>query len=133
MDAFELHVVFDFIDPDDLWEMWLHGESHAAMTGSPASGEPVVGSEFSAWDGYISGENVVLEPTTLIVQSWRTTHFAEDDEDSRLELRFSESDDGGSVLHLSHTNLPEGSGDDYLEGWQRHYFEPMHEFFESDD
>ena len=132
MDAFELHAVFDYVSPEELWNMWLDGEAHAAMTGAPATGEATVGQTFTAWDGYITGTNLELNEPRRIVQAWRTSNFAEDDDDSRLELIFLEAEDDGTILHLKHTKIPAGQGDDYLQGWTDHYFEPMNAFFEAE-
>ncbi len=133
MDEFQLHAVFDFVDPDELWEMWLDGEAHAAMTGAGAEGSAEVGAKFTAWDGYIEGTNLELESPTRIVQAWRTSQFADDDPDSRLELTFLEAEDGGTLLKLHHSNIPAGQGEDYLQGWNDHYFEPMQAYFEPED
>ena len=51
------------------------------MTGSPAIVDPEIGGAFEAWDGYISGRTLSLEPGRRIVQSWRTSEFAEDEGD----------------------------------------------------
>ena len=47
-----------------------------------ASTEP--GAAFTAWDNYIWGRNLVLDPNRRIVQSWRTTQFHTDDPDSQI-------------------------------------------------
>jgi len=44
----------------EIYEAWLDSEKHSAFTGSPAKIERKVGSEFSAWDGYIKGKNLEL-------------------------------------------------------------------------
>jgi activator of HSP90 ATPase len=69
-----------------------------------------------------------LEPFTRIIQSWRTTDFNEDDPDSRLEVTF-EAMDSGCKVTLKHTGLPDGSKDEYIQGWEDYYFAPMQEFF----
>jgi hypothetical protein len=38
-----------------IYAAWLDGKSHTNMTGGEATGEHTVGSEFTAWDGYIWG------------------------------------------------------------------------------
>ena len=56
-----------------IYAAWLDGKSHTNMTGGEATGEPTVGSEFTAWDGYIWGNKLELEPASRILQSWRTS------------------------------------------------------------
>ena len=76
--------------PGRIYEAWLSSEEHAMMTGGAASIEPHVGGRHSAWDGYIHGETVVLEPERRIVQTWRTTEFPANSPPSRLEVIFEE-------------------------------------------
>ena len=56
------------------------------MTGGAATITGKVGDHFTAWDGYIKGENMVLEPYKRILQTWRTSQFEESEEDSQLEI-----------------------------------------------
>lgn len=116
------------IEPAGLYDAWLDGKEHSAFTGGQASCEPSVGGRFSAWSGYIEGENLELARGEKIVQSWRTSDFEDDDPDSRLELRF-EKDAGGTKLTLLHTGLPPGGAKKYREGWKQHYFAPMTKYF----
>ena len=113
--------------PADVYQAWLDSDGHTNMTGSPARASAEVGGDFTAWDGYISGRNLELEPSRRIVQAWRTTHFDAGDPDSRLEVIL-EASDTGTRLTLRHTELPE-HGDQYRTGWPVHYFEPMQRHF----
>ena len=113
----------------ELYDAWLDGDTHAAMTGGDARCEAHVDGEFEAWDGYIWGKNLELEDGKRIKQSWRTTEFADNDDDSVIELTF-EEEGNGTTLTLVHTNIPEGQPD-YNKGWDDHYFNPMTEYFSS--
>ncbi len=106
---------------------WLSTEGHSKMTGSPAGISDKIGEGFTAWDGYIKGKNIALEPNKRILQSWRTTQFEESEEDSKIEVLLHELD-GKTELTVVHSNLPE-TGAHYKKGWQEHYFEPMREYF----
>jgi activator of HSP90 ATPase len=86
-----------------------------------------VGAAYSAWDGYITGSNLKLEPEKRIVQSWRSTDFNDDDQDSQIEVLL-EALPAGTKVTLHHTNVP-ADQPDYQEDWQEHYFEPMKEYF----
>ena len=59
---------------DRVYAAWLDPEAHSAMTGSKATVDPSLEGEHSAWDGYIHGKTLELEPGRRIVQSWRSTH-----------------------------------------------------------
>lgn len=113
--------------PKAIYEAWLSSEGHTAMTGGEATGSPVEGAAFTAWDGYISGVNVKLVPNEEIVQSWRTTEFGEDDADSEMIVKLA-SAEGGCELTLIHKEIPAGQPD-YEQGWIDHYINPMLEHF----
>jgi len=83
-DAFEISTVLT-ASAKQVYEAWLSSKEHGAMTGGAARIDPVVGGRFSAWDGYITGATLELEPYRRIVQSWRTIEFPADAPDSRLE------------------------------------------------
>jgi hypothetical protein len=76
----------------------------------------------------ISGRNLELVPGERIVQSWRTTEFADEHEDSIVSLVLEEVD-GGTLLTLAHTNVPDGHTSYEQGGWQHYYFEPMQKYF----
>lgn len=113
--------------PETIYKAWLSSEAHSAMTGGDATCSSREGDSHSAWDGYITGTNVKLTPFKEIQQTWRTTEFSEDDEDSNLIIQLSEHEQG-TELKLIHTNIPEGQTQ-YENGWKEHYFEPMSRYF----
>jgi len=115
--------------PEDVYSAWLDARGHSDMTGSPAEALPIEGAAFTAWDGYISGRNLKLEPNRRIVQSWRTTRFAPGDPDSQIEVLL-EPHREGTKLTLVHSNVPDGH-ESYREGWRDYYFEPMKLYFVS--
>ncbi len=117
-------------DPKAIYEAWMSSKGHAAMTGSGAAVTAKVGGTFTAWDGYISGTTLELEPGLRIVQAWRTSEFAEEDPDSRLEMLLEKAPKGTRVT-LVHTKIPPGQGPSYRKGWIDFYFTPMKEYFGS--
>jgi hypothetical protein len=88
----------------------------------------VVGADVSAWDGYISGRNLELIPGERIVQSWRTSEFADEHEDSAISIVLTEIGDG-TLLTLEHSNVPDDHRSYEEGGWQSNYFEPMVAYF----
>jgi activator of HSP90 ATPase len=113
--------------PKALYDAWLDGKRHGRMTGAAATGTAREGTPFTAWDGYIRGRNLELEPGERIVQSWRTTEFAEDDPDSKITITLKPVK-GGTRLILLHTNVPDGQTG-YRQGWLDSYFTPMKAYF----
>lgn len=113
--------------PREIYTAWLSSEGHSAMTGSPASISAKVEDEFDAWDGYIHGKNLELEPGKRIIQSWRITEFSDDEPDTRIEITLDPVGEK-TKLTLRHIGLPPHGGQ-YEQGWVESYFEPMREYF----
>jgi activator of HSP90 ATPase len=111
-----------------LYDSWLSSSVHSNFTGVKAVIDGRVGGKFKAWDGYISGSNLILQPYGRIVQNWRTTEFPKSAPDSRLEILF-EKHNSGTKITLIHTQLPNGDERKYEKGWKEHYFKPMKKFF----
>ncbi len=112
----------------EIYTNWLSSEGHTKMTGGAASISDKIGNHFTAWDGYIEGRNLELEPYNRILQSWRTSQFEDHEEDSQIEILLIEFD-GQTELILNHTNVPE-SDEHYIKGWDNHYFKPMKDYFQ---
>jgi activator of HSP90 ATPase len=126
-DSFELSVILN-VSAEKLYKDWLNSEAHSKFTGSSARIDPSLNGKFTAWEGYILGSNKSLQPFHKIVQNWRTTEFSEKEDDSILEVNF-ESTGDKTRLVLKHSNIPEGQGEDYKQGWKDFYFEPMKKFY----
>ena len=116
------------ITSDKLYKAWLDSKEHSSFTGSKAVVSKGLNRKFTAYDGYISGKNLILEPNKRIVQSWRATDFPEKHPDSFIEIIF-EPQKTGTKLTLKHSGIPEGMGKDYKKGWKDFYFKPMKEYY----
>lgn len=116
--------------PQEIYEAWLDSIAHSEMTGAEATMSDEVGAEVSAWNGYITGRNLELVPGERIVQSWRTSEFDEEHEDSVVTLTL-EGTDEGTLLTLVHSNVPEEHRSYEEGGWESNYFEPMRLYFAS--
>ena len=112
----------------EIYNAWLDSFTHSDMTGGEARISDGIGADLSAWDGYITGRNLELVPGERIVQSWRTTQFTDEHEDSIIAVTLEEVEDG-TLLTLVHSNVPDGQTSYEHGGWQEHYFEPMKEYF----
>ncbi|OGO50195.1 MAG: hypothetical protein A2Z30_07695 [Chloroflexi bacterium RBG_16_64_43] len=110
--------------PRKVYAAWLDPREHSAFTGSKATGGSKVGDPFTAWDGYILGVHLELEPGRRIVQAWRTSDFPPGSEDSRLEIVLAEVA-GKTRLVLTQSNIPDGQAEQYREGWDDFYFAPL--------
>jgi uncharacterized protein YndB with AHSA1/START domain len=113
--------------PEELYQAWLDSETHSKMTGGKAEISDQVGGKFSAWDGYIQGENLELNPPLRILQKWRTEDFEAEDADSLVEVTFI-AEGKKTRITIRHTELPP-HGMKYQQGWIDAYFDPMKDFF----
>jgi activator of HSP90 ATPase len=114
--------------PSEIYDTWLSSRGHRAMTGGKAKQSTKVGASVTAWDGYISGKNLMLVPGKRIVQSWRTTRFTGEHKDSRITVTLKPLKDGTRIT-LVHSGVPDGQTSYEKGGWQSHYFEPMKAYF----
>ncbi|MBX2920820.1 MAG: SRPBCC domain-containing protein [Chitinophagaceae bacterium] len=113
----------------------LPSEVYAALT-NPAtiqlwSGEPAVmstapGSEFSLWEGNISGRNLEFEKNRKIVQQW---YFDGQEEISVVTIKL-HPDKSGTSVELRHTNIPDEVYEEMVEGWNEMYFGALEEFYD---
>ena len=114
--------------PHDIYEAWLSSEGHSAMTGADAEVDPSVGGTHSAWDGYITGCTIALEPDRRIVQTWRTSEFDDSHPDSQIEVLLAPAGEA-TMVTIRHTNVPDGQFGYERGGWQESYFGPMRTYF----
>ena len=112
--------------PDEVYAALTNPLSLQLMTGEKAEMSTVVSSEFSLWDGGISGKNLEFEENKKIVQQW---YFGDQTEESIVTIKL-HPDKGGTSLELRHTNIPEADFDDMVEGWDETYMGSLIDFFE---
>ena len=112
--------------PRDVYNALTNKTMLEIWTGEPAEMEPVAGSEFSLWDGNISGVNIGFEEGKKIVQQW---YFGDQEEESIVTIKIHPHTHGSSV-ELRHTNIPDDVYDEMVEGWNLSYFMSLDEFFE---
>jgi uncharacterized protein YndB with AHSA1/START domain len=114
--------------PEAVYDAWLDSAGHSAMTGAPATIGNRVGEPYAAWDGYITGKTLEVEPGRRIVQSWRTREFGAADPDSRVAVDL-EPTKIGTRLTLTHSGVPDGQTGYENGGWRDFYFSPMKAYF----
>ncbi len=106
-----------------LYRMYLDPAVHAAITCAEVAIGSERGAEFKAFEGMLTGTiREVVEPR-LIVQSWRSAHFTDDDPDSTLILAFS-PEGTEARIDLVHLDVPEHDYQPVVEGWEKFYWTP---------
>jgi activator of HSP90 ATPase len=121
-------VIIPKVSPKEVYQAYVDPKKHSEFTGSEATGKPVVGGKFTAWDGYISGRFLELEEGKRMVQEWKSTDFPEGSPPSKLELTFREVPKGTEIV-MVHSNVPKDQEDETAEGWTEFYWEPMKQYF----
>jgi len=114
--------------PKEVYEAYVDPKKHSEFTGSKATGKPVVGGKFTAWDGYIFGKYLELDDGKRVVQEWTSTDFPEGSGPSRLELCFNEVPKGTELIMVQ-SNVPEEQADEAAEGWKEWYWNPLKKYF----
>jgi activator of HSP90 ATPase len=117
------------VAPKQVYNELLDADQFAALTGAPATIEPVEGGSFSLFGGQILGRNVELVDGERVVQAWRVAGWEPGVYSVvRFELRAS---DRGTELGFDHTGFPTGAHDELDAGWHAMYWEPMRNYHEA--
>ena len=122
----EQTIDFSGVTPSRLFDLYINADQHSAATGGPVEMEPIVGGRFAALGG-LRGRYLAIEPSHLIVQTWRAKVWRDDDPDSVLILTFTSTETGARV-HLVQANVPERVQQTIDEGWHQHYWAKWSEY-----
>jgi activator of HSP90 ATPase len=94
-------------------------------SGYPAEMSTEPGSEFSLWEGDISGKNLEFVQDKKVVQEW---YFGDQPEKSVVTITIWPDRENSSVT-VEHTNIPDEEFDDIAEGWREYYIDAISNFF----
>lgn len=115
---------------EQLFDMYLDADAHAAFTGCAVTVEPLPGTRFTAFDGMLTGTMLHVEPKRLIVQTWRSANWPAAAVDSVLTLTFCKEGDGARI-ELVHANVPDEDFAGVSEGWTKFYWNPWRTYLSS--
>jgi len=111
-------IIFSAITNPVTLELW---------TGYPAVMQPIENTEFSLWEGDITGRNLKVEMNRKLVQEW---YFEGQDSPSLVSITL-HGEKGKTRIELTHTNIPDEAFDNISNGWKEYYFSPLKKFLES--
>lgn len=94
-------------------------------SGYEAEFSPTEGSEFSLWDGDITGRNLKFIENELIRQRW---YFDTQEDESIVTMRF-KPEGKTTIVELLHENVPDEAYDELFEGWKKYYFGALKKYF----
>ncbi len=112
-------------EPSDVYAALTNPLTIQIWTGEPAEMSTEPDSEFSLWDGSITGKNLEFEIDKKIVQQW---YFGDQEEHSIVTIKLHPHKQGTSA-EVIHTNIPDEAYEDITEGWQQNYFGEIVDFF----
>ncbi|MEI6290005.1 MAG: SRPBCC family protein [Chloroflexota bacterium] len=115
--------------PHEVYETIMDSDRHSTFTNSEVIMSRVVGGEYSAYDGYITGKNVELVPDKKIVQTWKAVDW-EEGQYSIITFILTPIPTG-TQLQFIHEKLPDGTEEEFTQGWIDNYWEPMKQYFEN--
>ncbi|HLN55669.1 MAG TPA: SRPBCC domain-containing protein [Bacteroidales bacterium] len=112
-------------EPSDVYSAITNPVTIGLWSGYPAIMSTEPGSEFSLWEGDITGKNIEFIPDRKIVQEW---YFGEREEKSIVTITIA-SEKGDSLVTVEQTNIPDDDFNDIAEGWREYYMGAIMSFF----
>jgi len=102
---------------DDVYSALTNPVTIELWSGYPAVMSEEPGSEFSLWEGDITGRNIEFIPGRKVVQEW---YFGDQEEKSIVTITI-RAEGGNSVVTVEQTNIPDDDFADIAEGWREYY------------
>jgi activator of HSP90 ATPase len=132
-----IHQEIDFKEtPQRLYQTLLNSKEFSACTKKSfndfsemsANIDSSVGGIFSLFDGHIIGRILELVPNQRIVEAWRVVDWPA----GAYSIAKSEFKQQGSGTHLvfDHVGFPRGLKEHLAIGWQQHYWDALHKYFQ---
>lgn len=111
--------------PSDVYSALTNPLTIGLWSGYPAEMSEEPGSEFSLWEGDISGRNIGFIKDRKVVQEW---YFGDQEEKSIVTIEI-KSEGESSVVTVEHSNIPDDEFDQIAEGWREFYMGAIAGFF----
>lgn len=121
-------VEFERTTPEELFGVLMDPRKHSEIIKAEVKISWKEGDAFSAFDGMVTGKNLIIVPNKMTVHSWRGTVWKADELDSIVIMMFT-STKRGAKIDLVHANVPEHFVQ--VEKWKDLYWEPMKVYLRS--
>lgn len=112
-------------EPSDVYSALTNPYTIELWSGYPAIMSEEPGSEFSLWEGDITGKNIEFSKDRKVVQEW---YFGEQKEKSLVTIVIQPEREDSQVT-VEHTNIPDGDFEEIAEGWREYYIGAIIRFF----
>ena len=113
-------------EPEEVFYALTNPFTIELWSGYPAIMNTEVGTEFSLWEGDITGKNIEIITNKKIVQEW---YFGDQTEKSIVTIKIFENKKGTQV-EVIHDNIPDEDYENIVEGWNESYVGAIIDFFE---
>lgn len=115
--------------PQKIYEMLMDSKKHQSLSGEKANISKKIGGQFMAWNGHITGFNLVLKSGRKIVQAWRATGWWP--EYYSVAIFDIQKVKSGSRLRFTQIGVPPNRYSGHYRGWIEAYWTPMKEIIAS--
>jgi len=112
-------------EPSDIYSAITNPHTIELWSGYPAKMSTEPGSEFSLWEGDITGRNIEFVQDKKVVQEW---YFGEQTEKSVVTISIV-PDGENSEVTVEHSNIPDEEFSSIAEGWREYYIGAIITFF----
>lgn len=112
-------------EPSDIFSALTNPFTIELWSGYPAEMSTEPGSEFSLWEGDITGKNLEFIQDSKIVQEW---YFGDQPDKSIVTINISRDGENSQVT-VEHTNIPDDEFAQIAEGWREFYIGAITGFF----
>ena len=112
-------------EPSDVYSALTNPYTIELWSGYPAKMSTEPGSEFSLWEGDITGMNIEFIQDKKLVQEW---YFGDQKEKSLVNITIT-PDREFSKVTVEHSNIPDADFNDIAEGWREYYIGAIISFF----
>ncbi len=112
-------------EPSDIYSALTNPYTIELWSGYPAQMSTEPGSEFTLWEGDITGKNLEFIPGRKLVQEW---YFGEQSEKSIVTIIIAPEREN-SVVTVEHSNIPDDEFENIAEGWREYYIGAIIDFF----
>ena len=112
-------------EPSDVYAALTNPFTIELWSGYPAEISTEPGSEFTMWEGDITGKMIEAVTDKKVVQQW---YFGDQTEESIVTITIHPKGENSNVT-VEHTNIPDEDFEDITEGWREYYFGAISTFF----
>ncbi|MCD4770257.1 MAG: SRPBCC domain-containing protein [Bacteroidales bacterium] len=112
-------------DITDVYSALTNPVTIELWSGYPAVMDTKAGTQFSMWNGDITGQVIESAENKNLVQEW---YFGEQEEKSVVTI-YLIRDYGSTEVTVEHTNIPDDDFENISEGWREYIMGAIQQFF----